>query len=251
LATDYKTFSNEKELIDSPFVKLAQYIDSRAEILGMPPIPLTSNISKSNLYSQAVKVLDLNNEDKAYVACKIRHLDFAARQSALANQITWKSSTADAWTQAPIFDQPTGSKVANLTGNIQVTPLKQYNVSLPPLNWTFLISGNGSNFSITGSKNYVQSFSINNGQSTVVTLSNSGYSVFIRNFLTSGQTASCRVEIAWPYVGDLIPIKNKIIAATDLLTQLATTYPDITKYCQQYSAPEDTIAAFLIAVDSV
>ena len=251
MTISYKIADPNIKLIDSPFVKLAQYIESKPSALGMPPMPISGDIPKSDLYAKAVKVLELDSDDSGFVANRLRHLDFAARQSVLANRIDWKSSTADAWNQAPIYDEDTGVKVDIYSGNVQIDPIEIFRSIGPKLNWTFLLTANGNQFSITGDRGFNTSFELATLEIKTIPLSNSGYSVVLRNFLTSGQTASARIKVTWPYVGDLVPIKDNIVRSTDLLSQLSVTYPDVIEYCQPYSNPEDVIAAFLIALDSV
>lgn len=247
----YTTTSSNAKLIDSPFVKLAQYFKLNFDILGMPPIPISGNIPKSDLYDKAVKVLELDGNDSGFVASRLRHLDFAARQSTLANRIDWKSSTAAAWNQVPIYDDATGIKINLYSGNLQLNPVEKFKVTGTRLNWLFLLRADGNQFSIIEDGNFNISFQLEPLENIVVSLSNSGYSLGIRNFLTAGQTASADIKISWPYSGDLVSIKENIVRSTDLLSQLSVTYPDVIEYCQPYSAPEDTVAAFLLAIDSL
>jgi hypothetical protein len=251
LTISYQIFTSQTQLIDSPFVKMARYSNTGESVLGTPPIPTNGEIPTSNLYEKAARVLDLNSEDSNFVALRIRHLDFAARQSLLADSITWKSSTAEAWNLAPIFDKPTGVEINVSSPLVKLTPINRFVSNSTRLNWNYVLTATGAQFSIQNDKGVTQSFQINAQQTLTVPLENSGYSLFIQNFLTGAQTATATINITWPYIGNLVPIKNRIVEATDLLMQLSVSYADIFKYCQPYSAPEDVIAAFLIGLDAV
>ena len=220
-------------------------------MLGAPPVPTNGDVPKSNLYSDAAKILELNSDDSDFVALRIRHLDFAARQSLIADQINWKSSTAEAWNLAPIFDRPTGVEINTSSSLIKLTALKAFTSNSSILNWNFTLTAIGSQFTIQNAAGNTQSFTVASQQTLTVPLGNSGYNLFIQNFLTGNQTANATIAVRWPYVGDLIPVKDRIVGSTDLIMQLSVNYPDIFNYCQQYSAPEDVIAAFLIALDAV
>lgn len=236
---------------DSPFVKMAGYFSTQPNVFGYPLIPNNQDIPKSPLYAKAVEILELNSVDPLFVGARIRHLDFAARQSELADSITWKSSTSDAWEKLPIYEQYSGINITTTNPAIQVSVTKYVEeISGSKLNWGFTLSGQNTQFTLSdGIK--VNTFEIASGATASIPLGTSQCSAFIRNLLGSGQEGTVTIQIAWPYRGDLAYIKTRILSATDVITEITNTRYDLLQYMQRYSMPEDVIAAFLIGLDSI
>jgi hypothetical protein len=248
----YYAKSYNKSPIDSPFAKMLPYLGSTSDSLGIPPVPLDADIKVSPLYEKAANIFQLDGQDSEFTANRIRHLDFAARNSALADKIHWKSSTVDAWNQIHIYDQPYGVTSNFSNSGLQLTAIvKSSEAPDTKLNWAFSVYASGANVVIADGQGYQSTNTIESGSEQMVVLSDSGYSVLIKNSLNAQQTATGVISVKWPYSGDLAKVQNRILAATDFRTQLLDSRSDLNMYFDPYSLPEDTIAASLLALDSI
>ena len=204
------------------------------------------------MYQKAAELFQLDGQDLEFVANRVRHLDFTVRNSALADRVNWKSSTVDAWSQYPIYNQAYGVSFNFNSSGLKINgTVKSTEIDGPILNWVFSILGEANQITIRDGKNYQQEYTVPKGSATLIPLGDSGYSILLSNSLTSGQTAVGTVSVRWPYSGDLAQVKNRIISATDFVTQLIDGKSDLAKYFNEYAAPEDTVAACLIALDSI
>lgn len=253
MSITYYVKNKNQPFFDSPFVKMARHFNSQAAVIGFPPIPINQDIPINSLYSKATEILELDSSDSSFVASRIRHLDFAARQSELADKITWKSSSYDVWEKLPVYDQFQGAKVTISNPALRVSVDKTIReVTGPVLNWGFNITGLDEQFTVTGSDFLTPiNLTIPVGAKATVSLGSSQYYAYIENYMPANQTVTSEIYISWPYKGDLAPIKNRILQATDTISQLTDTRYDLLQHLQKYSMPEDVIAAFLIGLDSI
>jgi hypothetical protein len=252
MPVEYYAQSYNKSPIDSPFAKMLPYFGSISDVLGIPPVPTDADVKASPLYEKAANIFQLDGQDSEFTANRIRHLDFAARNSVLADRINWKSSTADSWNQIHIYDQPYGVTFSFSNSGLQVTSIIKSSEALDTkLNWAFSVYAVGDIVTIADGQDYQNTSTIESGSEQMIVLSDSGYSVFIKNSLNAQQTATGIISVKWPYSGDLVKVQSRILAATDFMTQLLDSRSDLSMYFNSYSLPEDTIAASLLALDSI
>lgn len=255
MAQDYIVTNSNADLVDAPFAKMAVFMINKLPTLGFPPEPISSKTKSSNLHRQAAELLDLIQGDSEYVAAKIRHLDFIARNSRLADRFTWRSTLKDTWNEVRIFDKPSGFFYTSSTPKVTFSGLRYSNNIDNKLQWNYSISATSnstvSTFTIRDSNDQVSQINININSNATIVLSDAGYNLLIQNNLNANEGMTGTITIRQPYKMDLIALKDLITQNTDFLTQLTVNDPDLLKYLQPDSSVEDAVAAFLLAVSSI
>jgi len=246
----YMQTSSEK-LVDSPFAKMAPYFSVTSSRLGFPPIPFSADVSYSESRIQAAAILELNSPDPDFVTARIRHLDAVARTSRLASRLNWRSTLKDTFDSSTIFDRFSGFSATTTDSNVTLNGFIDFKPSGSILTWHFTIaSSDSTNFSLISNYNDRLSLNVSQGNVGTLSLGNSGYKLVLKNNMSGGDNMVGNIKISWPYTGNVIPIKNAILANSTFLDVLTINDPLLLTYLKQDSAPEDVIAAFLLAVDS-
>lgn len=250
--SNYYLQSSSDKLVDSPFAKMAPHFSATSSRLGFPPIPFNADVVYSDIHHEAVSILGLDSPDSDFVSARIRHLDAVARTSRLAYRMDWRSTLKNTFNSSTIFDRFFGFSATTTNSDVAINGLVDSRPSGAILNWNFTVFSSGSsiNFIAQGGYNDTFEFTVNQGNVGVFTLGNSGYKMVFRNNMAGGDSMTGQINIRWPYVGNIIPIKDSILSNSAFLDALTINDPLLLNYLKQDSAPEDVIAAFLLAVDS-
>jgi len=247
----YLTNPSDK-LVDSPFAKMAEHFYVVPSLLGFPPIAFDSNTAYSDIYRQAAQILELDSPDSEFVSARIRHLDAVARISRLASKMDWRSTLKNTFDANTIFDKFVGFSATTSNPKLSIDGLIDSKPSGSILNWNYTVFSSGSsiNFIAQGSYNDSFEFTVNQGGVGVFSLGNSGYKMIVRNNMPGGDSATGQIKISWPYRGNVIELKNRILSNSLFLDTLTANDTSLLNYLKSDSAPEDVIAAFILAVDS-
>lgn len=249
------TISSPTEPLDGPFAKLRLFMLGELAALGFPSAASNNNLNASNLYQQAAEILELINPDTEYVAAKIRHLDFIARTSRLADRMTWRSVLKNTWNENRIFDRPVGFFSTMSTPNVILSGAKIKLKMTDRMVWNYTLAATtdttNSTFILEDLKGGIVQAVIPRNTTQTIALGDSGYNLQIQNNLNANQSMTGIINIRWPYALDLIKLKNNIITNTDFLTQLAVNSADLLMYFTSDNSVEDVLAAFLLAVHSL
>lgn len=252
----YTATDSAADWVDAPFAKMRPFIlGTSSSLLGFPPIPTNGTLNASDLYRQAATLLELTSSDAEYVAARIRHLDFIARNSSLGDRMTWRSTLKDTWHESKIFDKPVGFFSTSSTPNVILSGAKTTNTVIGRVVWNYSINATtdstNSTFTVQDLDGNLVQATVARNANTSIALTNSGYILLIQNKLNANQSMTGTITVRWPYIADLIGLKNNIVQNTDLLLQLTVNDSELLKYLTPATAPEDVIAAFLLAIDSI
>lgn len=255
MTLQYTLTNNNSDLVDAPFAKMRPFMLSNSSLLGFPPTPVNGNVNTSNFYRRAAELLGLISLDTEYVAARIRHLDFVARTSSLAEHMTWRSTLKNTWNESKIFDKAVGFFSTTSTPNVILSGTKIINTVVDRILWNYSISASTNNtssiFTIQDADGSKVETAISRNASGSIALMNSGYNLQIDNKLNANQNMTGTITVRWPYKADLIDLKNNIVQNTDLLVQLTINNSELLKYLTPTAAPEDVLAAFLLAINSI
>lgn len=250
MITYLKTNTNSP-LVDSPFAKLASFITHNDLFLGIPPKAINSESKPNFIHQRAAEILELTSDDSEFVAARIRHLDFLIRSSDLANKVNWKSSMEHAWDSNTLFNSTNFDPIIENNGSLELLAIKVGSPTIGRLMWRFNVTKNQTTFTIVSSYGDTKTVNVANGASATTNLFDSGYNLRINNKLPNQTTVNATVKVGWPYSGNVVYLKNRILQNTDLIIQLLNNKPDFKNYFDKYVPVENVIAAFVIALDAV
>lgn len=253
MSHNYYLQSGKEQLVDSPFAKLSSFFNVVPSRLGIPPIPVNSDFKPTDLHRRAAEVLELTERDGAFVANRIKHLDFIARYSSLADRMNWRSSIKGNEEYGREFDTPIKFSASSSNPSVILSGIKQSNVIGNKLNWYYSLAteGNSNTFILSDDLGNSRLVSVLIDSVGLIPLGDSGYTLRIANNMGGGESMTGSVTITMPYVGNILPIKTNILANNDLLIQITANAPELLQYFKSDSLPEDVVAAFILAIDSI
>ena len=241
-------YTGAKILIDSPFAKMMQG-RSLDPLLGMPPMATDADFVNRPEYSAAAELLGLTSSSQEYVAATIRYLDFIARNSSLADDIDWPSSSYSLWNSNPLADFNAGFVPL-------YTPSNDFKISIASngtvpnkqkLQWDFTLSGTSPSFTLSGSDGYSESKTI--VSSGFFKLSDTGYNLNFSHTIPGSIPMSASFKYVQSYSSSVLGVAEAIRKARDLCSMLSKDNAKYQQYLFDQAPAEDTIAAFLLCVD--
>lgn len=237
-------------LVDSPFAKLQPYITAKQGALG---IPLTSNglnTTNQDYLRQAANILELTGNAE-FVAARIRHLDYILRNSRFAAAAKWRSTLASTWLVEPLVATPVGFTATSSNPLVALSGIiAQTQTDYARLVWTYDLTGTTNDFTLSNASGYNASFTVIQGNTGSVPLEDSGYLLQVLNGMPGGSNMTGTIKIVLPYSGNCVPIRDAILANGDFIQQLTYNKPLYAAAMNKDTPVEDTIAAFLLALDA-
>ena len=240
-------YSGSRQIVDSPFAKL---LNGRSldPLLGLPPIATDVSIEPRPEYAIAADVLGLNASQE-YTAVRIRHIDFIIRNSSLADDIDWPSSSYGLWDSTPLVDFGAGfiplytpSNDFKLSISSNGTPINKQK-----LEWNFTLSGTSPSFTLSGSDGYSESKVIS--QIGSFKLSDTGYNLNFSHTIPGSISMSAAFKYTQSYAGSTLDIANSIRKAKDLCSIISKDNPEYQQFLFDSCPVEDTVAAFILCLD--
>jgi hypothetical protein len=237
--------------VDAPFLKL---LNDDYLSLHFPGVPHYSSseysLQQRNVYDIAARLLGFISTDPMYIAFRIRHLAHCIRNSKFKDRISWRSGLQELDNLDPIFNQSSGMVESFSTPNLKIRhyisgPLDKFN-----LQWSLGVYGTYStniNIDING----VFSQTWNGINPLSFELGTSGYNVTLTSTGGTGTSVEGLFKFITPYECSLVEIVSDIKLNKDFLNQILYNKQEYIDAILHSNSIEDSIAAFILAINEI